>query len=244
MHEIMQWEGAELVLRKNTVDRANVEWMGTSVFARSFRNIDVPDHAPVLDLGAHIGSFAVMAASISPCRVLAFEPDPASARLCRVNAMLNNMEARITCHEVAVAGSTGKTTFFESTENWGHTIIFSGGPYNVLTGRTSEVDVLSLADALVHCGAERCAFMKFNIEGAEFDMFESAGVDVLRRIDMMVGEIHFDIGAHKADGIVNRLAEAGFRTKLIPEGAHRAILVAEQLASKSKRRGLWAWLTS
>jgi FkbM family methyltransferase len=244
MHEIMQWEGVELVIRKNTADRATVEWMGTSVFAKSFRSIDVPDHGTVLDIGAHIGSFAVLAASISPCRVIAFEPDRASARLCRVNAMVNDMETRITCHEIAVAGSTGKIKLFESTENWGHTIIPSGGPYNVLTGRTSEVDALSLADALVHYGAERCAFMKFNIEGAEFDMFEKADVEVLRRIDMIVGEIHFDIGARKADGIVNRLADAGFNTKLIPEGEHRAILVARQLTLKSKSRGLWAWLRS
>ena len=60
--------------------------------------------------------------------------------------------------------------------------------------------MITLRQALELLDGRRCALAKFNIEGAEHAMLEAAPVDVLQRIDLLVGEMHEDLGdAHTAE---------------------------------------------
>jgi FkbM family methyltransferase len=229
MHEILQWKGLELVVRSDSVDRENIEWMGDSLFLQTFQAAPVTAEDFVMDLGAHVGSFAVLAAKLKPGRVCAFEPDPESFSLCRINSIINSLESRVSCHPVAVGGTSGKVILYEATENWGHTTYQRGGPHNVLTGHSMEVACLSLADAIARAGTGRCAFMKFNIEGAEADMLENADSNTLRRIAVMVGEIHYDLISRSPETMLNHLADSGFRIELTPLGEQRALLLAKRM---------------
>ena len=227
MHNIIAWQGLELVIRPNTVDQANLDWMGNSLFWRTFEATDMDPDGVVLDLGAHIGSFAVLAASRKPCRVFAFEPDLESLTLCKINVLLNSVDSKVECLRAAVAGRSGRVVLYEAEENWGHTTLQQGGPYNTLTGRKVAVDCYSLADALAHVGCRSCAFLKFNIEGAEFEMIEKSRADTLRRIRFMVGEIHYDL-LRGTDCMLSRLHDSGFKVELVPTSDRRAILLAMQ----------------
>lgn len=226
LHETITCAGIDLMVRPNTVDRENAVWMETSPFWTYFIASNLGSRATVMDLGAHVGSFAIAAAARTGCRVIAFEPEPESFRLVQANAALNGQAERISVHGAAVGGRTGTIELFESTETWGHTIISEGGPYNELTGRRFAVPCFSLADALTHAAASRCDFLKFNIEGAEQDMFAHSNVETLLRIDRMIGEVHFDIGEVDADLILGLLGSAGFQTHLARENEHRAYLYA------------------
>jgi tRNA/tmRNA/rRNA uracil-C5-methylase (TrmA/RlmC/RlmD family) len=93
-HTIIQWKGIELIIRAETVDRESVDWMGKSLFWKLFEESAIGSRDVVLDLGAHIGSFGILAAHSRRCRVVAFEPDRESMRLCRANALLNGLEDR------------------------------------------------------------------------------------------------------------------------------------------------------
>ena len=228
MHEIVRWEGLELVIRSGSVDRENLEWMKDSLFRKSFESAEISPGDTVLDLGAHMGSFAILAAVRRPCRVVAFEPDAASLTLCRVNILLNSVEDSVSCYPFAVGGLTGKQMLYESTENWGHTIIKDGIPNDFLTGQTFQVNCLSLRDTFIYAGCDRCAFLKFNIEGAEFDMIENADDLTLRRIKKMVGETHTDIAGRSPDAMFLRLSKAGFALEIIPLGEDRAMITATQ----------------
>ena len=65
----------------------------------------------VLDVGAHIGSFATNLASRNPeTRVDCYEPSPESARYLRRNAAQNGLSERITVHEAALAAEAGWAT--------------------------------------------------------------------------------------------------------------------------------------
>jgi FkbM family methyltransferase len=143
----MSWLGLELVIRSGSVDRNELEWMATSPFWKAFEKAAVSPDDLVFDLGAHIGSFAILVAKHKDCRVIAFEPDLESLNLCKINVLMNGLENQVTCHPLAVGGETRKILLYEATENWAHTIVKSGGPFNVPTGRTTEVDCLSLSDA-------------------------------------------------------------------------------------------------
>jgi FkbM family methyltransferase len=228
MHEIMPFCGAELVIRKGSVDRENVEWMAQSLFVNALRNAAVSPGELVVDLGAHIGSFSILAAKERRARVIAFEPDAESLGIARANALINGVSELVEFDPSAVGGRDGTALLFESTENWGHTLLEGGGPCNVLTGRKHEVPLLSLESALRNLPGE-CAFMKFNIEGAEYEMFATAPPDVLRRIRAMAGEIHYDLGNGDISACVAKLEQCGFTVELVPEGAVRAILVATRI---------------
>ena len=51
------------------------------------------------------------------CRVVAFEPDRDSMRLCRTNALLNGLEGRFEFVEAAVGGSDCTVRLYEALEN-------------------------------------------------------------------------------------------------------------------------------
>lgn len=225
LYELAPCCDTELVVRKGTVDRNSVEWMSDSLFLQALRDNRVAPGDTVLDLGAHIGSFSVVAAKGLRARVVGFEPDADSLRLARTNALLNGVADLAEFHPFAVGGPDRATFVFESTENWGHTIVEGGGPYNKLTGRKSEVRLISLQSALNYA-PDGCAFMKFNIEGAEYEMFENARPDILRRIRAMAGEIHHDLGAGDIKECVAKLRQCGFAVQLVPQGEVRAILIA------------------
>ena len=228
MHEIIAWNGIELAIRSNSVDQENVDWLAQSPFWTSFETAQMNEDDLVLDLGAHIGAFAILAVRRCACRVFAFEPNVESATLCKINTLLNAVEDRVVCLQAAVAGRTGDTLLYEATENWGHTVLPNGGPYNVLTGSNVLVECLSLKDALIKVGGKRCAFLKFNIEGAEFDMIEQSDNATLRQISVMVGEIHSDLVPRGHHAMESRLRDAGFQIEIKPLENKRAILFARQ----------------
>jgi len=214
--------------------------MAQSAFLEVMRQADIVPSDTVLDLGAHIGSFSLVVASERRCRVVGFEPDGDSIRLARANALINELEGLVEFHKVAVGGSDGHIRLHEATENWGHTIIDGGGPCNALTGRSVDVPIISLDRALDYATDDRCAFLKFNIEGAEFAMFERARPEVLRRIGAVVGEIHRDIGVGDVREIVMRLEAQGFVVRLVPQGPDRDILIAHNKSVfHPPEEGLW-----
>jgi FkbM family methyltransferase len=227
-HEIIPWKGLEVAIRSNSVDLETIKWIETSLFFNVLSDTAFSPDDAILDLGAHIGPFALLAANQKSCRVFAFEPDSASLKLCIINSMLNSLEDRVVCHRLAVGGTRGTVSLYESTENWGHTTIPNGGLYNTLTGNSTEVECITLADAIAYTDRNRCAFLKFNTEGSEFDMIEKADIATLQRIAVMVGEIHFDLVSRSSDQMMRRLAEAGFSAELFPFDEHRSLLLARQ----------------
>jgi FkbM family methyltransferase len=224
-HAVMQWKGVELIIRSETVDRENVCWMGESLFWKLFEESATGSRDVVLDLGAHIGSFGILASHTRGCRVVAFEPDRDSMLLCRTNALLNGLEGRFEFVEAAVGGSDCTVRLYEALENWGHTIYSSGGPHNLLTGQSIDVPCYSLKRAVAAGNCEFCAFVKVNIEGAEFEMIEQADEGTLSRIGALAGEVHYDLVKRSPDQIVSKLRRANFNVRLEPAGA-RAILLA------------------
>lgn len=227
MHEVFEQGGIEFLIRSGSVDKQNIDWILESSFLEVFENASIDSDSKVLDFGAHLGSFSILAAKKRECHVYAFEPDDQSFNLCKINVLLNKVDKNVSCYKLAVGGRTEQLNLYESVENWGHTILMHGGPYNILTGNKNQVQCLSLADALDFLKCDKCDFLKFNIEGAEFEMFEEASLDTLRKIKCMVGEIHFDLVKKSSDSLVLHLKNAGFSVQLDFFCKDRAILIAQ-----------------
>jgi FkbM family methyltransferase len=64
-----------------------------------------------LDVGANIGSYTILAASVCKARVIAFEPDPDTATVLRRNIAVNRLNVLAHVQESALGGVRGQIAF-------------------------------------------------------------------------------------------------------------------------------------
>jgi FkbM family methyltransferase len=119
---------------------------------------DIPNASLCLDVGAHIGLTAIIAAVLRPdCRIVAFEPMPAAQKRFRQNLAANNIE-NIELVEAAVADLSGTVSFDDN------------GPWSVATTGSVRYKTIRLDDLVL--GAP--AFIKIDVEGFEPNVLAGA----------------------------------------------------------------------
>lgn len=153
----------------------------------------------VIDIGGHIGSFALLALR-EKGRVIVFEPDPMNF------AMLeNNLKANASPNSVAVnkavSDASGKITLFRDMSN------SAAHSTTKLSGEGQEVESLSLDDIFAIYNIPVCHFMKLDCEGAEFSILSGASPETLRKIQKLSMEYHEGYDLEK---LVKSLVDSGF----------------------------------
>ncbi len=136
--------------------------------------------ATVLDIGAHVGAWTMLFASlVGPTgSVIACEPSPASAA--RLRAMT---DARVRVIETAIGDRVGRATLFGDGDSMLRSLVPEalGGPSS-----TSEVAITTM-DSL---GVERADLIKIDTEGFELRVLRG-GQTLLARCDpTLVIELH------------------------------------------------------
>jgi FkbM family methyltransferase len=117
----------------------------------------------VVDVGAHIGYFALLAAQLvgERGRVFAFEPMPTTYQLLTMNIKANGLKNIIPIQK-AVWNKSGTATFTIRPDSLGESFLGDHG-----YGKRTEVETICLDDFLADFGS-RVDFIKMDIEGAEF----------------------------------------------------------------------------
>lgn len=132
----------------------------------------------VVDVGANVGAFTVMAAKHGARRVHAWEPSPRAVELLTLNVKENDVADRVTIHEAALASHRGVANL--------------RGDGVTATTTTTDGDVLVLAegacDALGRLGD--IELVKIDCEGAEYGIVDSLDWYVLSRVEQIVMEYH------------------------------------------------------
>ena len=128
----------------------------------------------VIDLGANIGYFTLLAAKLvgSSGKVYAFEPEPRNFKYLKKNLELNGY-SQVAAHQAAASDKRGKTKLFICEYETGHhTINQSGGikayrpEREVNESNFVEINTVSLDE--IFAGKEDLIdVMKIDIEGAE-----------------------------------------------------------------------------
>jgi FkbM family methyltransferase len=170
----------------------------------------VPNYLPaetdvILDVGAHIGTFAILAASkVSRGAVYAIEACEDTFNYLRINAALNRLENLSTFH-LALYDRPGKCTLYYDSGNWGHSIA------SQLSNRSEVVECCTLQQFFDDNHIEKCSFIKFNCEGAEFPILLSSPANLLRRVEKMLVLYHSDLWANNTpEELINHLEASGF----------------------------------
>lgn len=210
-----------MVYREGTVDKRAIEPWLRLVGQRPTHPFEVHPDDTVLDVGAHIGGFTILAATLVPDgSVLAVEPCRESYELLVRNVELNRL-TNVKAERLALSDHRGKTRLHHSDNgSWGHTIIKPLGdegesaPSNTLAGLLSQHSTASID------------LVKFNCEGAEFPILLGASTETLRRLRQMVIFYHADLveGLYALVDLEDRLESAGFELERYEAGASRGRL--------------------
>jgi FkbM family methyltransferase len=137
----------------------------TSLFERALKS-----GMTVIDIGAHAGYYALLAARLvgSQGRVFAFEPDPANCQLLQKNVSLNSY-ANIAICPRAVAERSGRSRLLlDPRGNDRNALIQDTERTNGVESKYStEVETISVDDFLEETRVEGVDLLKIDAEGAE-----------------------------------------------------------------------------
>jgi FkbM family methyltransferase len=145
----------------------------------------------VLDIGANLGYFTVLAARHAPRGLVrSFEPDPGNFRMLSVNIALNGLQDRVEAHNLAVgdADSTVLLTNLEAGNAGGRLTVSEGATLERLFGKDfprREVKSVRLDGFL---GDAAVDLVKIDIEGFEPKAFAGMQGLLARRKPRILAE--------------------------------------------------------
>jgi FkbM family methyltransferase len=168
----------------------------------------------IIDIGANIGTFAVLAGSIvGPTgRVIAFEPVYETFERLKRNVASNGLH-NTECHRAAIDSREGTITLRVFEKSAYSSAYFD---YKTDDDRPSEtVSCLTLDQVFKDFQIERVNLLKVDCEGSEFGIFETLSTDSAARIDQIAMEVHEVKGAG-GDRLFERLVALGFTVRRGP----------------------------
>jgi FkbM family methyltransferase len=158
----------------------------------------------VIDAGAHVGLFSLRASQHAG-RVVALEPHPMNFGLLTMN-LERNFVRNVVPLRVALSGSAEGALLAAGPGS-------SGGSISRVSDRNWKVQSIRLDDLIRDYGP--VDLLKVDIEGAEFDVFQTAADDVLQRISTVVAELHLRFNEGRDRELAERLSSLGFRVTIL-----------------------------
>jgi FkbM family methyltransferase len=120
-----------------------------------------------VDVGANIGSYTVLAASVRGARSIAIEPVPTTFRHLLRNVGLNAIHDRVSLHNIGV-GSTARRLKFTSARDCVNHVVADD---EATASDIIEVDVRTLDDVV---GEAMPVLIKIDVEGYEAEVIDGA----------------------------------------------------------------------
>ncbi len=197
--------GLKIKIRAKTNDRVifNQIWLTKTYTPRGF---EIKKDDIILDVGAHIGFFTLLAAKLAlKGKVYAFEPSPENFKLFQENVNLNNLNNVVLINK-AMAEKSGMREFALSPDDpAGHAI-----PYEKTTRKIINIPTISLDDFIKENNIKKIDFLKMDCEGAEYEIFYNSSKETLNKVKKISMEYH-DVDLERTvNHIKDFLKKSGF----------------------------------
>jgi FkbM family methyltransferase len=163
----------------------------------------------VIDIGANIGTFAVLARSVvGPTgRVIAIEPTRKAFAKLEKNVLMNDF-GNIVCVQVAIEDKPGKIALKVQPKS----AFSSAYGVNGGEGDVEIVPCLTLSQIFEEYQIEQAHLLKIDCEGSEYGIFESLSPELAARIHQISMEVH-PVKKRTADSIRRNLEGLGFEVR-------------------------------
>ena len=180
--------------------KGNYEPRQTEIFKQHVQKGDM-----ILDIGAHVGYYTVLAAVLAgpSGKVIAFEPRPINLRFLRRHIEVNGL-SNVTVIEACVSRASGEARFDTHTGTG--------------TGHLSETGNLAVRtvslDHLLNQGQiGKPKLIKMDVEGAEQDVLAGAEQTIQSARPVMIISTH---GPENFTGVSKFLDRHGYRAEVLP----------------------------
>ncbi|MBT7557387.1 FkbM family methyltransferase [Candidatus Woesearchaeota archaeon] len=154
----------------------------------------VIDGAVVIDIGAATADTAILFYLNGAKKVLGYELNKRQYELAQHNVSINNLEEYINIQYCGVSA----TPINRNDEILG--AIMKDGDRDAI----SEADFITLDQISSQLPDGKCA-LKVDVDGYEYDIFDSVSIESLRKYETIFLEYHFGV-----KGLVKKLTKAGF----------------------------------
>ncbi len=216
------FDGHRMAYRIGSVDKVVLgESFKSDPFLAAMPDYLLPADAIVLDVGAHIGTFSLLAATKTPRgRVYAIEASRATFDLLTANVALSGL-TNVRADHLALADREGVVELHHDPEgNYGHSITAP------LRGSSEWVAATTLGQYLDSRDIGSVQLAKFNCEGAEFPILLASSGAVLARIERMIVLYHCDLVEATPESLLSHLTAHGFATRTVNQTRDRGWILA------------------
>lgn len=156
---------------------------------------EIQDNDIIIDIGAHIGLFALFAAQFcKKGKIYCFEPIKKNYDMLLSNIQLNNL-TNIVPFNMAVSNEKSTATIFLNQDESGHSMYST-------TSTPIQVQTLSLKNIIDDNNIACCNFIKMDCEGSEYSIIDSLSDNYLGKINKIIIEYHF---ADSQPDLLNKL---------------------------------------
>lgn len=163
----------------------------------------------IIDVGAHIGCFAVYAAVSNPkVKILAFEPDERNFKFLKENLKLNRIK-NVEAKNLAVSSKEEVRTLNLSKDSHNHSFFD-------LESKAFEKKVQTTTLSKILNKNQITDLIKMDCEGAEFEILQNLQPEDFLKIKSIYIEYHEYSSDLNKNSIRSTLEKNGFRTSLSP----------------------------
>jgi FkbM family methyltransferase len=191
------------------------------------RGIEIDPSWSIVDIGAGLGDFTVLAASACPDGLVhAYEPHSQSFDLLKHNLTLNQID-RVACYNEAAGVAAQR---LRPEHEGGDAVSTSFVKASGKTSGKSSVPSVNLNQILARLPGEKCDLMKIDCEGCEFEFLMKADRESLSKIRRLTIEAHDGYFSFAAEDLTAHLVENGFTVSQEPNSVHSylSLLYAER----------------
>lgn len=179
----------------------------------SIPEFSIGDGDVIVDVGAHVGTFTVWAASRNPkARVVAVEPSASTLKYLRRNVETNHLR-NVTIVEAACGGSNGTVALMSRGPAACNTI-YRTDNYASSFSPAGRAEMITLDKLFSDLSIEHCDLLKLDCEGAEYEILYSAGKETLDRVRRIAMEYHTGMNRYSPESLAEHLKGIGFKVDL------------------------------
>lgn len=213
--------GLKIKLRVNSTDLmafTNV-WL---VEEYSLKNFKFQNIENVIDVGAHIGLFALYVSQFFKSgKIICFEPIKENYQMLLSNLEINHIK-NVVCYNKAVSKSDSQIRIYLNSDESGHSMFEPQKDF-------VDVDSVSLSKVLDEHNMDSVDLLKLDCEGAEYEIIENFPKKRFNQIKKIVMEYHLvDKNPVLLENLLTTLTSNSFKILKKPLFSGTGLLYVEQ----------------